>query len=229
MSVSSSEAHQAKMVILMVAGLPITLLLAATWLWYFVVNGDLDLIGALGTANNGDLVQPPRQLENTAFISDTGAEVHWSDLEAQWTLLVPVVGSRCDVACSERLYFTRQIHIALGREFNRVRRVMVLEQPLAAVRVDSQPEATEAGNTAGSVILNEPLVEYAQREQRGLRILETAPDNITALFSEISQDPNHWYLVDSAGWVMMRYNDSIDYKSVLKDLKFLLKNSGGDQ
>ena len=217
------------MVILMVAGLPITLLLAATWLWYFVVNGDLDLIGALGTANNGDLVQPPRQLENTAFISDTGAEVHWSDLEAQWTLLVPVVGSRCDVACSERLYFTRQIHIALGREFNRVRRVMVLEQPLAAVRVDSQPEATEAGNTAGSVILNEPLVEYAQREQRGLRILETAPDNITALFSEISQDPNHWYLVDSAGWVMMRYNDSIDYKSVLKDLKFLLKNSGGDQ
>ena len=229
MSVSSFEAHQAKMVILMVAGLPITLLLAATWLWYFVVNGDLDLIGALGTANNGDLVQPPRQLENTAFISDTGAEVHWSDLEAQWTLLVPVVGSRCDVACSERLYFTRQIHIALGREFNRVRRVMVLEQPLAAVRVDSQPEATEAGNTAGSVILNEPLVEYAQREQRGLRILETAPDNITALFSEISQDPNHWYLVDSAGWVMMRYNDSIDYKSVLKDLKFLLKNSGGDQ
>lgn len=217
------------MVILMVAGLPITLLLAATWLWYFVVNGDLDLIGALGTANNGDLVQPPRQLENTAFTSDAGAEVRWRDLETQWTLLVPVVGSHCDLACSERLYFTRQIHIALGREFNRVRRVMVLDEPLATVRVDSQPEATEAGNTADPVILNESLVEYAQREHRGLRILETAPDNITALFSEINQDPNQWYLVDSAGWVMMRYSDSIDYKSVLKDLKFLLKNSGGDQ
>lgn len=217
------------MVILMVAGLPITLLLAATWLWYFVVNGDLDLIGALGTANNGDLVQPPRQLENTAFTSDAGAEVRWRDLETQWTLLVPVVGSHCDLACSERLYFTRQIHIALGREFNRVRRVMVLDEPLATVRVDSQPEATEAGNTADPVILNESLVEYAQREHRGLRILETASDNITALFSEINQDPNQWYLVDSSGWVMMRYSDSIDYKSVLKDLKFLLKNSGGDQ
>ena len=42
----------------LIAGIPLTMILAATWLWYFVVRGDLDLVCALGTANQGTLVQP---------------------------------------------------------------------------------------------------------------------------------------------------------------------------
>ena len=34
-------------------------------------------------------------------------------------------------------------------------------------------------------------------------------------------------LVDPAGWIMMMYDDSTDYRDVMSDLKFLLKNSGG--
>ena len=52
-----------RMVLLLIAGIPVTMILGATWLWYFVVRGDLDLVGALGTANRGALVQPPRQID----------------------------------------------------------------------------------------------------------------------------------------------------------------------
>ena len=38
---------------------------------------------------------------------------------------------------------------------------------------------------------------------------------------------NAWYLVDPSGWVMMRYASEVNYKDVIGDLKFLLKNSGG--
>ena len=52
-----------RMVLLLIAGIPVTMILGATWLWYFVVRGDLDLVGTLGTANRGALVQPPRQID----------------------------------------------------------------------------------------------------------------------------------------------------------------------
>ena len=42
-----------RMVLLLIAGVPLIMILSATWLWYFVVRGDLDLVGTLGTANRG--------------------------------------------------------------------------------------------------------------------------------------------------------------------------------
>ena len=48
-----------RIVLLSIIGIPVTMILAASWLWYFVVQGDLDLVGTLGTANRGTLVQPP--------------------------------------------------------------------------------------------------------------------------------------------------------------------------
>ena len=45
-----------RMVLLLIGGIPVILVLVATWLWYFVAHGDLDLVGMLGTANRGSLV-----------------------------------------------------------------------------------------------------------------------------------------------------------------------------
>jgi hypothetical protein len=35
----------------------------------------------------------------------------------------------------------------------------------------------------------------------------------------------HWYLVDPAGWLMMRLSDELYFKDALDDLRFLLKYS----
>ena len=79
-------------VLLLIAGIPVTMILAATWLWFFVVQGDLDLVGALGTANRGTLVQPPRQLDDVGLFEQNGYEFKYADMEPKWTMLVPASG-----------------------------------------------------------------------------------------------------------------------------------------
>ena len=44
---------------------------------------------------------------------------------------------------------------------------------------------------------------------------------------ETIHQPWQWYVVDPAGWVMMRVADDLHYKDVISDLRFLLKHSGG--
>jgi hypothetical protein len=48
-----------------------------------------------------------------------------------------------------------------------------------------------------------------------------------AVLPEGQSEPSAWYLVDPSGWVMMRYTTDVNYKDVIGDIKFLLKNSGG--
>mgnify|MGYP000052885958 CR=1 FL=1 len=63
MTSQSEKPGQGRAVLLLIAGIPLTMMLAASWLWYFVVEGDLNLVGAIGTANNGTLISPPRELQ----------------------------------------------------------------------------------------------------------------------------------------------------------------------
>ena len=49
MTTDVNQTRNNRLVLLMIAGIPLTMILAASWLWYFVVNGDLDLVGALCT------------------------------------------------------------------------------------------------------------------------------------------------------------------------------------
>ena len=73
MSPSAKTDGQNRMTLLLIAGIPLTMVLAASWLWYFVVEGNLDLVSALGTSNNGTLTSPPRQIVETPFRDDVGA------------------------------------------------------------------------------------------------------------------------------------------------------------
>lgn len=229
MSSQSETRGQGRAVLLLIAGIPLTMMLAASWLWYFVVEGDLNLVGAIGTANNGTLISPPREAQQVVFADDAGRPFRWSDLEPRWTLVVASAGPTCDSVCERRIWFTRQIHIALGREFNRVRRVFVANQPSGSVSMVSpavKPEGWPMGFESGTVL------EYLSQGHSGLVALDTTPAIFEGLFSELSpQSPapsgGGWYLVDPAGWIMMHFPDDLGYKAVIADLKFLLKNSGG--
>ncbi len=213
------QTNNNRLVLMLIAGIPVTMFLAATWLWYYVEKGDLDLVASLGTANQGTLVQPPRQIDAIALFDDTGAPRKYIDLEPRWTLAVPEAGADCAATCEHLLYLTRQIHVAMGKEFNRIRRVYLSETPLdqAGLKLDRLSD----GNTVpGS------FSELLGTEHRGMRYLQLGPGGYDALFAEQRDAPDTWYLIDPAGWVMMSYNDSIHYKDVISDLKFLLKNSG---
>jgi hypothetical protein len=57
--------------------------------------------------------------------------------------------------------------------------------------------------------------------------LAVAAGRLEQSFAELTDQPNQWFLVDPAGWIMMRFDDDLDYKAAISDLKFLLKNSAG--
>lgn len=215
---STEQIRRNRIVLLSIIGLPVTMILAATWLWFFVVQGDLDLVGALGTANRGTLVQPPRQLDDVGLFEQNGYEFKYADMEPKWTMLVPASGRACDQACEHRLYTTRQIHIAMGKEFNRLRRIYLNESAVA-----------DTGWTAPRLSDDRPLPQsfgaYLEAEHRGLKALVLEQGASAELLAEYLSQPDTWYLVDPAGWIMMSYNDQVPYKDVISDLKFLLKNS----
>ena len=208
-----------RMVLLLIAGVPVTIILGATWLWYFVVRGDLDLVGILGTANRGVLVQPPRQIDESVLHEPNGANFRYADLEPKWTMVIPGTAGHCDTICENNLYITRQIHIGLGKDFNRLRRLYVSETGPDNTRLTVQALSDNRAAPAS-------FATFLADEHRGLQPLVIEPGGMDKLFSEYRAQPSSWYLVDPAGWIMMSYNEDISYKDVIADLKFLLQNSG---
>lgn len=213
---SSPATGNSRLPLLLIAGTPLIVVLAASWLWYFVVQGNLDLVSTLGTSNNGTLVTPPRQISPVRFADDVGAAFAWQDLDPRWTIIIINRGTVCNNACKQRLYLTRQLHIALGKEFNRVRRVLL---------TDNKPGAVSLAGAPGQV--PDALADHLASQHQGLVPLVMDPSAIESYFPEIVDSDNQWFLVDPAGWIMMRFDDNLDYKAVMSDLKFLLKNSGG--
>ena len=57
--------------------------------------------------------------------------------------------------------------------------------------------------------------------------LTVSSERLTTLAPEVLVSPTQWYVVDPAGWIMMRVSDELYYKDVISDLRFLLKHSGG--
>lgn len=224
MTTPKGGSRGARLTLLSIAGIPITMILAATWLWYFVSQGHLDLVSAIGTSNNGTLMDPPRQIKETIFADDAGAPFKWADVEPKWTMVIPHQGDECDRACERLIYTSRQIHISLGKEFNRVRRVMVNTAPITQTAMVLPEEALEGWP---DTMQNNTLLDYILASQKGMLALQVGDEEFKSLFPQYDAAQGHWYLVDPAGWVMMRFDTTLDYKAVLADLKFLLKNSAG--
>ncbi len=211
--------NNGRMVMLLIAGIPLTMVLAATWLWWFVVRGDLDIVQLLGTANRGTLLEPPRELAAAELAAPSGTPLPWTNTDRQWTLLVTNGGAECGTECEYKLYLTRQIHLALGKQFPRVRRMLVTDRATAATTLgvatlsDGKLAPTDFG-------------QFLATEHSGLSVVRLDASAWPALFPEAVAAVGSWYLVDPAGWVMMAYAEEDSYKDVISDLKFLLKNSG---
>ena len=147
-------------------------------------------------------------------------------------------GETCDASCGELLYLTRQIRIAIGRDFHRIQRVMVIDTPADTIRVEASTgtevarEGAEVRVEAGldmEIVQSEaisvtPLLDTIESDHPDVRVWQAGAEPVVP---ERHLTENAWYLVDPSGWVMMRYASEVNYKDVIGDLKFLLKNSGG--
>lgn len=213
----TDQTSRGRMVLLLIAGIPLTMFLAATWLWYYVANGELDLVGSVGTHNNGELLQPPRQIDEAVLLDGAGNRLAYADLEPHWSMLIPAGGERCDQACEQSLYLTRQIHIALGKDSRSLQRIYAGDSPArnTPLQVTSFRDDRPAPPDVATLL---------ESDHRGTLALVVSGEGFEQLFPEYLQNPTTWYLVDPRGWIMMSYNADVSYKEVISDLKFLLKN-----
>lgn len=162
---------------------------------------------AVGSKNNGDLIQPAVQLSDLTITTPVDASYSSEQLlNSKWSIVVR--GSeQCDEACKEALYLSRQIHVRLDKAANRVQRVYLSDAPVAA---DAQA--------------------YFASEHRYLKIAvadKQALIEIDGHLTAIGEDkkPASFFLIDPQGWAMMAYHSEHDGGLILSDLKYLLKYS----
>lgn len=141
--------------------------------------------------NLGTLISPP--------VSHQIADV--SIGERKWSLLVPV-GETCDADCQQRFYFVRQVNIALGKNSDRVQRIIVADSKTSLAAIEQEyPE----------------LIRIDSSMAQFRNALESAVSNPVS--------GNYIYLMDPNGNIMMFYTLEQAGKPMLKDIKHLLKIS----
>jgi hypothetical protein len=207
-AINTQPVKKNKRIPAIIMGSLIMVILASTLLFRAAVNGSIDLPALLGTKNNGVLIKPPRAIAELPLQLVSGETFDFAKQAKQWTIAIPV-SAHCDTQCEQTLYITRQIHIALGKHTERVRRYLIAtEYPL-----DAEFE---------NLLKQHPKVE----------ILHADAAEFSEYFARSNLQPlqNHQYLlIDPNGWLMMYYGPQHDGKAVLKDLKFLLTNSHEDE
>ena len=158
-----------------------------------------------GRRNFGELIDPQRPLPAIATQALDGKVGELTALKNQW-LLINVAGGGCDVRCEQNLYFQRQLRESLGREKERLDRVWLVND-------DTPVRQALLPALASATVLRVQPAALAQW-------LEPAPGKGL---------PDHLYLVDPLGNLMMRFPADMDAEAGAKakrDLDRLLRAAG---
>jgi hypothetical protein len=156
--------------------------------------------------NHGELLQPPRPLPDTGLLHADGRHMPTAGLRGKWLLVLPIEGT-CAASCQNRLQQMLQVHLALNKEQNRMKRVLI-----------------SSGISSGSAEAS----GLAKMQQRFPDLVVSAvSDNAagTAWHQTLDGFNQAIFVVDPLGNVMMRYSDTADLRGMLKDLERLLKYS----
>jgi hypothetical protein len=182
------------LIVLLVCASPVI----ASYFTYFVIRPE-------GRTNYGELILPPREMPAALPLAGLdGATLPPASLRGQW-LLVVVMPSVCDAACEKRLLTQRQLREMLGRERERLDKVVLVvdDGPL-------KPELQQALQTAPmATVLRVPREALSQW---------LAPAAGKAL-------DEHLYVVDPMRMWMMRMPTEAEPQRVMRDLSKLMRAS----
>lgn len=155
------------------------------------------------TSNKGDLIIPARPLREFTLVRNQNGDAYTLDnMRGKWTLVF-VPPADCDDACKKNIYHMRQVWAGLGREADRVQRLLVLQE-----RAQLEALAEFLENYPDMQVVFDPG--------------KTLVNQI--LFTEALLGENV-YLVDPLGNLMMAFPQTLDPRDMLRDLKKLLKIS----
>jgi len=172
--------------------------------WYLVFFTDYARDGK-GGAEHGSLIKPPRQLENALFLRVNEDSTEQVSLYGKWSMLIFIDGP-CEAECEENLYRLRQIRLATGRQMQRIQRIAIVDQ-------------SENSRFSDNLSKSFPGQLYVSRKDLGKDFLQQ--------FQGLElDDKSAIFLIDTRGFLMMRYPGNTDPSGIIRDLSRLLRISG---
>ncbi|MDX1452603.1 MAG: hypothetical protein R3183_08585 [Oleiphilaceae bacterium] len=156
--------------------------------------------------NKGNLLWPPVEL-NLLDLQNIAALPQENAQSDKWSLMV-TGGAQCAEQCMQLLHEVRQVNIAMGREAERIRRLLVSQLPVASLNTlaEQYPEL---------VILPADAAKLSAFQHQ------------TAQVGAAQARTEQWqvWVVDPLGNVILQYTEKHDGYDIMDDLKRLLKLS----
>lgn len=153
----------------------------------------------------GELIEPVVELPAQLNLRDlTGKAVQPESLKGQW-LLTLVQTSECDAGCEKQLFMQRQLREMLGKERDKVDKVLLLADEVAL----------------------RPELQQALSQRVPVTVLRAPRAELEAWFKPAAGAAlnDHLYVLDPMGRWMLRSPVSPDPAKVKSDLSRLLKSS----
>ena len=193
--------------------------LLAAFIAYYGMDG-LGGLGGLGGpptprvgTNHAPLLSPmiPLQPFSNATVdahANANARITFASLKQHWSV-IHTLAEHCQQSCEQSLYHTRQTRLALGKDANRVQRILLSPNRALLNRLaTAHPDAIRV------------LVHAAGDESpHGLE------NQLRHIIRQHNLGADDALLVDPLGNLMMIIPASLDPGRLLKDLKHLLKVS----
>jgi len=148
--------------------------------------------------NHGELIAT--HALPSAQLADLAGKTFSSDvLHGKW-LLVTIQPPSCGPSCQRSLYYIRQVRLTQGQNMTRVERLWLV---------------------SGAGVPDHRLLA----EHSGLRVARAQDPAWLAAFPAKGEQSAHIYLIDPLGNFVLRYDEDVDPKGMIKDLTRLLSVS----
>lgn len=153
--------------------------------------------------NYGTLISPVVNLQQAALVRlDQGAEPVTPGLRGKWLMITRDSGL-CEAACQKKLYAMRQARLILGRDQDRVLRVVLVDD-------DVPPNSSLQSTYEGTIWIS-------AKSQPWLAALPAPSDAMSGR--------SFIYAADTMGNIFMRYSADPDIKRFSNDIQRVLKAS----
>ncbi len=166
----------------------------------YYLSKDYHAGGELQTSNYGSFINPIVELSQTNFDDYSGENFNVNKHLTKWSLIYRMP-KNCLQSCSDEIYLIRQVNIALGKDMNRLERVIVLNQTM----------------------LNSEVDDVVDKYPKAIVV----KNNSSTFINEINKitERHVLLLTDPLGNVILGYDEGFEGKKLLKDIKKLLKLS----
>jgi len=167
------------------------------WYLVFFTNFKMHSKGV----EHGLLISPIIQVGDFELVEPISHKIY--QLMGKWTL-VSFVENKCDKACEFQLYSLRQIWVALGKDGNKIQRLVIVKD----------------NNLITSEQIKLSQGQFLLKDDRDLK------DRLNSRFKSYPAfESEAIYLIDPYGNLMMQYKKGTNPSGIIKDLERLIRIS----